>query len=170
MFIPQWLLAVVALLIIGLVIWTCSLVAGRNPLPFPDHGSRIFAAASPQAKDVVVSLLAQHGAPPRFEFNTHGVQRTILWDDTIINYSSPATVEKLGSATSSIGLVADNPAASAEQAAAFLRGKGFQARVVLDAEPELPIAFVVTDALPGTVLNFRKHVIHLPRPQPVSQR
>lgn len=38
--------------------------------------------------------------------------------------------------------------------------------VVLDAEPELPIAFVVTDAMPGTVINFRRHVVHLPRPQP----
>ena len=35
---------------------------------------------------------------------------------------------------------------------------------MLDAEPELPIAFVVTDAFTGTVLNFRKHVVHLPRP------
>ena len=39
--------------------------------------------------------------------------------------------------------------------------------VVLDAEPGLPIAFVVSDAMPGTVLNFRRHVIHLPKPQPV---
>jgi hypothetical protein len=33
-----------------------------------------------------------------------------------------------------------------------------RARVVLDADPELPIAFVVTDAMIGTVINFRKHV------------
>jgi hypothetical protein len=35
---------------------------------------------------------------------------------------------------------------------------------VLDAEPDLPIAFVVTNAFTGTVLNFRKHVIHMPQP------
>lgn len=168
MFIPKWLLAVLVLLVAGLVTWSCLLASGRNPLPFPDNGSRIFTSASPQAKDAVVALLAQHGVRPRFEFNTRDVERTILWDGTIINYSAPAVVQKLGSATASIGLVADNPAASAEQAAGFLRARGFQARVVLDAEPELPIAFVVTDALPGTVLNFRKHVIHLPKPQPVG--
>ena len=60
---------------------------------------------------------------------------------------------------------AKDPIASANEAADFLRSKGFEAEVVLDAEPELPIAFVLTDALNGTVLNFRKHVIHLPRPK-----
>jgi len=39
--------------------------------------------------------------------------------------------------------------------------------VVADAEPELPIALVVTNALSCTVLNFRKHVIHLSRLTPV---
>lgn len=41
----------------------------------------------------------------------------------------------------------------------------FEANVVLDAEPELPIAFVVTDAMSGTVLNFRMHLMHVPRPE-----
>lgn len=168
MFIPKWLLAVLALVLALLVTWTGLLAAGRNPLPFPDNGSRIFAAASPQAKDAIVSLLAMHGLNARFEFNSTGVRRTIMWDGTIINHSSPAVAQKLGSATSSIGLVADDPAESAERAAEFLRSRGFEARVVSDAEPELPIAFVVTDAMPGTVLNFRKHAIHLPRPQPVG--
>ncbi len=62
-------------------------------------------------------------------------------------------------------MVADDPAASANAAADFLRSRGFTAEVVLDAEPELPIAFVLTDAMIGTVLNFRKHVIHMPRPK-----
>lgn len=61
--------------------------------------------------------------------------------------------------------VADDPASSAAAAAQFLRDRGFEARVVLDAEPELPIAFVVTNALRGTVLNFRKHAARMPRPE-----
>jgi len=75
----------------------------------------------------------------------------------------PEVVAKLDGAASSIGLVARDPAA-AENAATFLRDKGFKARVVTDAEPELPIAFVVTDAFAGTVLNFRKHATRMPRP------
>jgi hypothetical protein len=169
MYIPTWLLVVASLLIIGLAVWSFLLATGRNPLPFPDRGSRIFSAASSEAKDAVVALLAEHGVRERFQFNTDGVLRSIMWDGTIINHSSPGVLQKLGSATASIGLVATNPEASANLAAAFLRSRGFQARVVLDAEPDLPIAFVVSDAMPATVINFRKHVIHLPRPQPVPR-
>lgn len=165
MFISTWIVVLSALLMVALGIWTFLLATGRNPLPFPDHGSRIFSAASPQAKDAVVALLARHGLRERFQFNTEGVVRSILWDGTIITHSSAAVAQKLGAATSSIGIVADDPVASANQAAEFLRSRGFEARVVLDAEPELPIAFVVSDTMPGTVINFRKHVIHLPKPQ-----
>jgi hypothetical protein len=87
-----------------------------------------------------------------------------MWDGTIINYPDPAVVQRLGSATASIGLVADDPAAVAHAAAAFLTARGFSAEVVLDLEPGLPIAFVVSNVFPGTVLNFRKHLIHMPRP------
>ena len=170
MFIPKWMLAVASLFIAGFAAWSALLAAGRNPLPFPDHGSRIFAAQSPQAKDAIVTLLALHGLSERFRFDTAGVQRSIMWDGTIINHSSAEVSQKLGSATSSIGLVSDDPTASANNAAEFLHSRGFTANVVLDAEPELPIAFVVTNAMPGTVLNFRKHVIHLPKPQPVESQ
>jgi hypothetical protein len=88
-----------------------------------------------------------------------------MWDGTIINLSSPEVARKLNSPAASIGLVADDPATSAHEAADFLRSKGFTAEVVLDAEPELPIAFVLTNAMNGTVLNFRKHVIHMPQPK-----
>jgi hypothetical protein len=168
-FVPRWLVAVVSVSFLTLATWSFLLAAGRNPLPFPDPGSRIFSAASPEAKDAVVALLASHGLRERFRFDTGGVLRSILWDGTIINYSSPDVLDKLARASSSIGLVASDPVASATRAAEFLRGRGFDADVVSDAEPELPIAFVVTNAMPGTVINFRKHVIHLPRPQPVPK-
>jgi len=41
-----------------------------------------------------------------------------------------------------------------------------EVRVVLASGPDLPLPVGVTNANPGTVLNFRKHMIHLPRPQP----
>lgn len=167
MFLPTWLIALALLAFAVLVAWTYLLAAGRNPLPFPDRGSRIFSTPSPEAKDALVALLARHGLEERFQFNSSGILRSILWDGTIINQSPPDVLEKLGHATASIGLVAEDPAFSANSAAEFLRARGFEAKVVLDAEPELPIAFVVTNATSGTVLNFRKHVIHLPRPQPV---
>ncbi|HWA28172.1 MAG TPA: hypothetical protein VG734_21150 [Lacunisphaera sp.] len=167
MYIPLWLLVLVVVFMLGLAGWSYLVASGRNPLPFPDRGSRIFAASTPEAKSAVVALLARHGLKERFRFNSSGILRSILWDGTIINCSPPEVLAKLGSAGACIGLVADDPAASARAAAAFLQSQGFEARVVLDAEPDLPLAFVVTNALAGTALNFRKHVIHLPRPEPV---
>jgi len=166
MLIPLWLLVALALAVFGLALWTYLLASGRNPLPFPDRGSRIFSAPSPEAKDVVVALLAHHGLRERYQFNSSGIQRSILWDGTIINCPPPDVLRKLDAAGASIGLVSEDPVSEANAAAAFLRSKGFEARVVLDAEPELPIAFVVTNALSCTVLNFRKHVLRLPRPTP----
>jgi hypothetical protein len=169
MFVSTWLLVLAFLLVVGLGGWSYLLATGRNPLPFPDRGSRIFSASSAEAKDAVVALLAMHGIRERFQFNTGGVLRSIMWDGTIINQSSPEVIQKLGSAAASIGLVADDPVASANSAADFLRSRGFEANVVLDAEPDLPIAFVITNAMTATVINFRKHVIHLPRPRPAGK-
>jgi hypothetical protein len=152
-------------LFLAMSAWLALLLADRNPLPFPDPGSRIFSAASPEAKEVVVELLAQHGVEERFQADSGGVERSIMWDGTIINFSPPEVSEKLGFASASIGLVATDPEASAREAAEFLRSRGYTARVVLDVEPGLPIAFVVTDAMVGTVINFRKHITQMPRPE-----
>ncbi|GAB58717.1 hypothetical protein [Rheinheimera nanhaiensis] len=164
MYIPKWMLSIFIMLFLLLLSWTCSLVMQRNPLPFPDPGSRIFSTPSVEAKAAVVDLLTQHGITERFQANSDGVLRSIMWDGTIINQPTPEVLQKVGNASASIGLVVADPVQSANNAANFLRQRGFQAEVVLDVEPSLPIAFVVTNALNGTVLNFRKHIIHLPKP------
>ena len=51
----------------------------------------------------------------------------------------------------------DFSAATARQVAMQLKRRGFQAASIHDAEPGLPIAFVRTDALSGSLLVFRKH-------------
>ena len=165
MFIPKWILLLISFLMASLIFWLVLIALGRNPLPFPDNGSRIFSAASAEGKDAIVELLAIHGIKERFQANSEGVLRSIMWDGTIINLPSPEVAQKLNSPAASIGLVADDPIASANEAANFLRSKGFKAEVVLDVEPEIPIAFVLTDAMMGTVLNFRKHLIHMPQPK-----
>jgi len=169
MFLPKWIILFFGVLFVGLVAWTTSLVMGRNPLPFPDFGSRIFVTASPEAKAAIVALLKRNGIDERFRVDSSGILRSIMWDGTIINYSPPNVLQKLDSATSGIGLVASDPAASATEAVDFLRSRGFEARVVLDVDPDLPVSFVVTNAMPGTIINFRPHVIHLPRPQPAPE-
>ncbi|MEJ7623466.1 MAG: hypothetical protein WKF34_05695 [Pyrinomonadaceae bacterium] len=165
MFIPKWILLLISFLMASLIVWLVLIVIGRNPLPFPDNGSRIFSAASAEGKDAIVELLAIHGIKERFQADSGVVRRSIMYDGTIINLPSPEVAQKLNFPAASIGLVADDPIASANEAANFLRSKGFKAEVVLDVEPEIPIAFVLTDAMIGKVLNFRKHMIHLPRPK-----
>lgn len=170
MFVPIWLVAIAVIAFLALATWAWLLASGRNPLPFPDRGSRIFAAASPEAKAAIVEVLARNGLRERFRFDTDGVLRSILFDGTIINWSAPDVTRRLRHATSAIGLVADDPVARAQDAAARLRSHGFSADVVRDAEPGLPVVFLLTDAMPGTVLNFRRHVIHMPRPTKPSKR
>ncbi len=169
MFVPKWLIVLLLVVIAAFSTWGYLIAMGRNPLPFPDRGSRIFSTSSPKAKEAIVALLARHGIHERFEANSTGILRSIMWDGTIINYSPPEVTQKLGNASASIGLVAENPEASANDAAEFLRSRGFEARVVLDAEPAIPIAFVVTNATSGTVLNFRKRMLDMPREQLVSK-
>jgi hypothetical protein len=169
MFIPLWVLAVLGSVVALFATWALFAVNGRNLLPFPDPGSRIFAARSPAAQDALVALLAKHGLRQRFWGVTPGVRRAILWDWTIISAPEPWVVEKVGGAAGSLGLVVDDPEKRANEAAEFLRARGFQATVVRDAEPEIPIVFVVTDALLGTALNFRKHALKFPQPQPLSR-
>jgi hypothetical protein len=170
MFVPLPLLVVVAALVVALATWTVTLARRRNPLPFPDPGSRIFSTASLQAKDALIEVLAAHGIYERFRADSAGVARSIFWDGTILNTPSPDVIAKLGQATSSIGLVAANPAQAAKAAADTLRARGFSAEIVTDVEPELPIVFLCTNAFTGAVLNFRKHMVHLPRPTPAPRR
>jgi len=167
MFIPLWIVGVVAFAFVGVLGWLAAFLRGRNPLPFPDGGSRIFTTPSPEAKAAVIALLRQHGLQERFHADSAGVLRSILWDGTIINTSSDTVMQKLKQPAASIGLVAEDPVASAKAAAAFLQQRGFHAEVVLDVEPDLPIVFVVTNVFTGTVLNFRKHMRHMPRPAAV---
>ncbi|PYS99731.1 MAG: hypothetical protein DMF63_10450 [Acidobacteria bacterium] len=161
----MWLLLSVSLLVLVVIAWLVLVALRRNPLPFPDPGSRIFSAASIAGKDAIVELLKMYGIKERFRADTDGVRRSIMWDGTIINLPSDEVSRKLNSAAASIGLVAEDPAAGANAAADFLRSRGFTAEVVLDVEPELPIVFVTTNAMKATVINFRKHMIHLPRPK-----
>ncbi|HRD52095.1 MAG TPA: hypothetical protein PKY96_05545, partial [Flavobacteriales bacterium] len=142
MYIPKWLLAILLLVLGSLSIWCLLMLTGRNPLPFPDNGSRIFSTPSAEAKSAIVDLLARHGVKERFQANSENVQRSIMWDGTIINQPTPESLAKLDQAQACIGLVADDPTASAHEAAKFLQDRGFEARVVLDIEPDLPIAFV----------------------------
>lgn len=151
-----------------MLVWALFAANGRNLLPVPDPGSRLFAARSVAAQEAILAIVERHGPKQRYWGITPGVRRAILWDWTLITVPSAETLAKVNGAAGSIGLVADDPTRRAQEAAAFLRAQGFSADVVTDAEPELPIVFVVTDALVGTTLNFRRHAVRFPFPQPLA--
>lgn len=83
MYLPIWLLVELLALLGAAILWLGLILAGRNPLPFPDGGSRIFTAANPSAKAAIVDLLAQYGVRERFQVNTASVLRSIMWDGTV---------------------------------------------------------------------------------------
>lgn len=165
MHVPKWAVALNIVAVALLAAWAVALSSGKNPLPWPDPGSRIFAAASPEGKTAVVELLSKHGVEERFEVNSGGILRSIMWDGTIINHSPEAFMQKVGNSSSAIGLVSTEPLKSAQMAAESLKAKGFKAEVIESAEPGMPVHFVVTDAMLGTALNFRPPVTQMPTPE-----
>lgn len=164
MHVPKWAIALNLLSLLLLAAWAAALSVDRNPLPWPDRGSRIFAASSPEGKAAVVELLSEHGVDERFEVNSSGILRSIMWDGTIVNYSPAAFTQKVGNASSAIGLVSNDPLASAQRAADFLESKGFLANVIESAEPGMPVHFVITNAMLGTAISFRPPVTEMPAP------
>ena len=165
MHIPKWAIALNVIAVALLAAWAAALSFGKNPLPCPDPGSRIFAASSAEGKAAIVELLSKHGVDERFEVNSSGILRSIMWDGTIVNHSPDAYMQKIGNSSSAIGLVSDEPLRSAQQAAEFLRVKGFKAEVIESPEPGMPVHFVITDAMLGTALNFRPSVTQMPAPE-----
>lgn len=161
MFIPLWLLAAALVLVLLVGAWSVAVAMGRNPLPFPDPNYAVFTTPSPGAQAAVIELMRRNGVPPRFRADGPRVDRAILWDGTIINRPHkdfPAHLRESGAA---IGLVARDPVVAAQAAVTLLRGRGFQADLLEGLEPGLPIVFVTTDALTGSVLVFRKPILQM---------
>ena len=165
MFVPRWLLAATLFLFLLLGSWSVAVAMGRNPLPFPDRNYAVFTTPSPEAHSAMVELMRRNGIAPRFRADSPGVDRAILWDGTIINRPHQDFPAHLRESAAAIGLVASDPVLAAQEAVAMLRERGFQATMIEGAEPGLPIVFVTTDALTGSVLVFRKPILKMgPRP------
>lgn len=142
-------------------LWALALAYDRNPLPFPDRDYQVFSASSAEALVAMEDVMQSLGQRPRFRADSPNVQRTIFASGTIINQPDPGMLKVLGPHGAALGFVVDDPDATARQVAMQLQRHGFQAASVHDAEPGLPIAFVRTDALSGSVLVFRKHMLRM---------
>jgi len=159
--VPLFLAILVPLATLLLGLWTLALAYGRNPLPFPDRDYQVFSASSAEALVAMEDVMQSLGQRPRFRVDSPNVRRTIFASGTIINQPEPGMLDALGQPAAALGFVVADPDATARQVAAQLKGRGFQADSIHGAEPGLPIAFVRTNALSGSALVFRKHVLKM---------
>jgi hypothetical protein len=162
---PKVLLWILGAAALGLVAWAAALASNRNPLPFPDHHYHVFSASSGKALEALERVMMSFGIRPRFRIDSENVDRTVFTNGTIINHPHPDIAARLNSPAGALGFVVPNPDEAAQRTADELRRSGFEAAVVLNAEPGLPITFVTTNALLGTAIVFRKHVLKMgPKP------
>lgn len=161
----------VVLLLLGvgcflLIAYLVAVLTDRNPLPFPDRDYHVFSATSLPALIALERLMLQFGHRPRFRIDSDNVERTVFSNGTILNRPHPEMAARLGEPAGALGFVVADPERDARAAAQLLSASGFQAEVLLDAEPGLPIAFVRTNALVSGALVFRKHVLKMGQKPP----
>lgn len=145
----------------ALAAWAMALANNRNPLPFPDHHYHVFSASSEKGLEAMERVMMSYGIRPRFRIDSENVDRTVFSNGTIINNPHPGMTTSLNDPAGALGFVVPSPDEAAQHTANELRRSGFEADVVLNAEPGLPIAFVTTNALRGTAIVFRKHVLKM---------
>lgn len=159
--VPVFIAILFPLLFLLLGLWTLAIAYDHNPLPFPDRNYQVFSASSAEALVAMEDVMASLGQRPRFRVDSPNVKRTIFASGTIINQPEPDMLDTLGTPSAALGFVVDDPDATARRIAKELQARGFQAESIHGAEPGLPIAFVRTDALSGTALVFRKHILRM---------
>lgn len=159
--VPKLLVMIVGISVLALVAWTAALANNRNPLPFPDHHYHVFSASSEKALQALEDVMVSYGNRPRFRIDSQNVDRTVFANGTIINNPHPGMTARLSNPAGALGFVVSEPDTAAQKTAEQLRRSGFEAEVVLNAEPGTPIAFVTTNALRGAAIVFRKHVLKM---------
>ena len=164
--VPNVLIFMVLLGALILATYLVALLRDRNPLPFPDRDYHVFSASSPSALVALERLMQDFGHRPRFRIDSDEVDRTVFSNRTIINCPRPGISAVLGNPGGALGFVVGDPNDAARRSARQLEAAGFQAEVILDAEPGLPIAFVKTNALVSGAVVFRKHVLKMGKKPP----
>jgi hypothetical protein len=164
--VPNLLLVTVGIAMLLLIAFLVALITERNPLPFPDRDYHVFSASSITALIALERLMQTFGHKPRFRIDSAEVDRTVFSNGTIINSPHPQMSATLGNPGGALGFVVDDPDRAARESARLLQNAGFEAEVILNAEPGLPIAFVKTNAMISSALVFRKHVLKMGQKPP----
>lgn len=164
--VPNAVLVIGGVGILLLLAFLTALIKDRNPLPFPDRDYHVFSARSPAALAALERLMQKFGHIPRFRIDSNEVDRTVFSNGTIINRPHPRILATLGTPGGALGFVVKDPDDAARMTAQLLQAAGFEAEVIVDAEPGLPIAFVKTNVLISGAIVFRKHVLKMGKKPP----
>ena len=160
---PWWAFA--ALILWAFVSTLLHIVRSRRPLPWFDQGNPVFSAADQASYEALIKVIRTHGPQPVFTADGLIAKRTIFGNGWILNLPLD---DQFAHHTGGPAIVAANPHAAAVRAAADLRNAKLQARVIENPDPDLShnmMAFVVTNALSGGLLIFRKRIDEMPKPQ-----
>lgn len=164
--IPLWLfLAVVTPLTLFAFVLTF-LHFVKNPLPFPDWGNAGFVMPDTRSRQAVITLLRDFGLSPDFRVDTYDVSRAIYRSKIpfILDVTSKAAAERVGNPDSFIAIVDSNPPRAAVHAAKYLKNLGYSSNHVNDPDPNLPegkLSVVVSQAFPGKMIVFRRHILKM---------
>lgn len=160
--------AMLMILLVLLGVWAISatiLLFGRNPLPVPDRGHRLYAVPNERARDAALQVFKLAGVRGAVRFRTGPSDQTVLSDNTTTLHILSGDSGQSGNGVS---LVVRNPARAAEEAVAILCQAGFSAqRLQTGAVSGLPsdeLVVITSDAFTGWALGFRRHQLKLPRP------
>ena len=164
--INAWWLTLPIAIAVGLAVF--SLLLWKRALPFPDYGSFVFTCWDEQARRTILAIMTSHGQQPAYRADSPNISRAIFRSGLILNVVDPKLREKLGNPAGGFAIVVKSigPARAALSAAAFLRSEGYNAQVFEEDGMPDKISFVVTNAMVGSILVFREHVMELGKPQP----
>lgn len=102
---------------------------------------------------------------PRYRLDSSTVQRTLMADGmTVLNYPLPELHEQMGRPNAALAVKTKDPILAARQAVDYFAQQGFNAVVLGELDSTVPsgaMVFVATDAMPGIMLVFRKHVLKM---------
>jgi hypothetical protein len=143
------------------------------PFIAENRGGAIITAPDGKAWKTTVLLFNRLGNGPKYTTSNTDVTRAFMRNGEIINLPTPELHAKLGlDVVASRYFVVQDPGASARQAAAFLKDRGYSANIIIDAERQLnrgAMAVVTSNAFPHWALVLRKNGPNMGEPlQPWS--
>ena len=131
--------------------------------PLNDHGHRLYGVNSKKAQKTIDKIFVNVAGLKRQMVFKAGCTTQAIYDNGSVGTNLVDSIENtehlLATAPS---FVVQDPIGSANAAAKILNDSGYTARVVTKLDKSLgenKIAMVITDAAPGWILVFRRHLV-----------